>query len=333
MQNYYEKIRPYIIKLEIYKKKIGVITVVVLLFIFSFYFYRVFIMPPTEFEARTVFIIEKGDSLYTVTNKLVSENYIRNAFVFRNIVILFGGERNIRAGEYFFSRKVNSISIALKIITADYGNKEIKVTIHEGLNRYEIAELLGKKLPEFSKEKFLALTDRDEGYLFPDTYYFRVQTRESTIISTMEENFISKTKDLRIMADKKGKEFSDIIIMASIIEDEATAIEDKKIISDILWSRIAIDMPLQVDATFKYLLNKKSSEITLSDLKIDSKYNTYKYKGLPEGPINSPGVHSISAALNPIKNDYLYFLTDATGKMHYSNNYQKFLADKKLYIR
>ena len=121
--------------------------------------------------------------------------------------------------------------------------------------------------------------------------------------------------------------------MASIIEKEANGEEDRAVISGILWKRIAQGMPMQVDAPFLFLLNKQSSELTIKDLAIDSPYNTYKYKGLPPGPINNPRLESIKAALNPQTSPYLYYLHDAKGGIHYASDFKGHQANITRYLK
>ena len=121
--------------------------------------------------------------------------------------------------------------------------------------------------------------------------------------------------------------------MASIIEKEARTMETRQIIAGILWKRLELGMPLQVDVSFKYINGKTTKNLTLADLKIDSPYNSYLYKGLPPTPISNPGLDAIKAAISPTKTDYLYFLSDRKGLMHYAKTYQQHLQNKELYLR
>jgi len=120
--------------------------------------------------------------------------------------------------------------------------------------------------------------------------------------------------------------------MASLLEEEARTLETRRMISGILWHRIDIDMPLQVDAVFPYILGKNTYEVTLEELKIDSPYNTYKYKGLPFGPISNPGLSSLSAAANPIENDNIFYLADVKGNTYYSKTFDEHKRKKSLYV-
>ena len=150
----------------------------------------------------------------------------------------------------------------------------------------------------------------------------------------MLENFNVKiTPELNAAVAESGRDFSDIVIMASLIEKEAGSRKDAEIISGILWKRIEIGMPLQVDAVFPYIIGKNTYEVTLQDLEVDSPYNTYKYPGLPIGPISNPGLVSIKAAINPQKTNYLYYLNDTNGVMHYATTFDEHKINKARHVR
>ena len=126
-------------------------------------------------------------------------------------------------------------------------------------------------------------------------------------------NFDKKlTPELRTQIQKQKKTIFEIITMASMIEKEVRSLNDKKIVSGILWKRISIGMPLQLDATINYITDKNDPGVAIKDTKIDSPYNTYKYKGLPKGPISNPGIDSTTAAIYPTQTKYWYYLTDGT---------------------
>lgn len=121
--------------------------------------------------------------------------------------------------------------------------------------------------------------------------------------------------------------------MASLLEEEARTTETRKMVSGILWKRLSAGMPLQVDAVFPYIIGKNTFEITLKDLEFDSPYNTYKYKGLPPGPISNPGKDSILAAIYPTKSDYWFYLSDKNGLMHYAITFDEHKINKAKYLK
>jgi UPF0755 protein len=196
------------------------------------------------------------------------------------------------------------------------------VRIQEGDPNFLIAEAFtkNKAFKNFSKERFLDLAKDSEGYLYPDTYSFSPYVTEETIIKTMKNNFYKKAGKLVDKIEKSNKSLDKILTMASLIEKEAgnTPMSIKKRVSGILWRRIEIGMPLQVDAVFSYIYQKHLPRTLYSHLKVDSPYNTYKNKGLPPTPIGNPSVSSIEAALYPTKTKDLFYITGKDGKFYYS---------------
>jgi len=120
--------------------------------------------------------------------------------------------------------------------------------------------------------------------------------------------------------------------MASLLEEEARALETRRIIAGILWNRIKLGMLLQVDAVFPYIIGKNTYEVTLDELQVDSPYNTYKYPGLPVGPISNPGLSAIKASVTPIESKYLFYLSDKAGRMYYAENFEKHKENRIMYL-
>ena len=172
-----------------------------------------------------------------------------------------------------------------------------------------------------------------EGYLFPDTYFFMPNTKASDVILTMRENFARQIVPYEEDIAKIGKPLNEIVIMASIVEDESNSLlPEKRIVSGILWKRLSLDMPLQVDAPFKYYNGKHSFNLTKDDLQEDHPYNTYVNKGLPPTAITNPGIESLRAAIAPTQTEYLYFLSDQHGNMHYARDFDGHKRNRELYI-
>ena len=147
------------------------------------------------------------------------------------------------------------------------------------------------------------------------------------MLSNFERKMIP---ELKSQMQEKGKSVFEIITMASMLEKEVRSLEDKKIVSGILWKRMEAGMPLQIDATVNYITDKSDPGVSIKDTKIDSPYNTYKYPGLPKGPISNPGMDSIIAALEPIKTSYWFYLSDGT--THFSKTLQEHAANKAKYL-
>jgi len=150
----------------------------------------------------------------------------------------------------------------------------------------------------------------------------------------MKENFVQKISP-GILAEigKQQKTLREIIIMASLLEEEVSAKEDRKIVSGILWKRLESDFPLQVDASLSYVTGKTSRELQKEDLELDSSYNTYLYRGLPVGPITNPGLETIEAAVYPTTSPYWFYLSDGEGKTHFSRTFAEHKEKKLKYLR
>lgn len=280
-------------------------------FILFFIFYFLFLAPPADFKPGSIKIIAEGENLRGLSRELKDEGYINSRLAFESFVIMYGGERHLIPGEYLFKTKLPVYELARRISFGKHGFEAIKVTIPEGLNREEIAALLEAKLPNFKKENFLDLTVGKEGYLFPDTYFFFPTVLEESVVETLENNFEKKIISIRPKIKEFGKSEKEIITMASIIEWEANGDQDRESIAGILWKRLAIGMPLQVDAWPE----------------------TYKEKGLPDHPISNPGLEAINAALHPKSTPYLYYLHAPDGSIHYARNFAEHKANKVKYLK
>ncbi len=301
--------------------------------IITFALYLSFWRTPSDFPVQSIVRVQSGESLEATTQKFTMLHMIRSPFVFRSLVILLGGEKKVTAGDYLFTSKESPLTLAWRIIEGRLGMDPVKVTIPEGLNVSEISGILSKNLIAFDVKTFETLATEKEGYLFPDTYFLPPTAVPLDVIGHMEENFIEKIKSIQKDIELYGKSEKDVVTMASILEGEAKDSESRRIVAGILWKRISIGMPLQVDATFKYINGKDSSNLTLDDLKIDSAYNTYTNKGLPPTPINNPGLDALLAAVTPIKTDYLYFLTGTDGKMYYAKTFEAHKVNKAKYLK
>lgn len=295
--------------------------------------YNRFFAAPEHFPTPYHLTIEPGQTLFSVSNELYADNVIRSPRVFEMFMLSMGNEKSISEGEYYFSEPMTVLEVSMRISGKQFGIDRERVTFPEGFTNINMADRLSATFPNFDRALFLDLTKDKQGYLFPDTYGFFPSLAPDLVVTTLARNFEKKIAPLSEGIAESGRSLEDIITMASIIEKEANGPEDRAIISGILWKRISIDMPLQVDAPFLFLLNKESKELTLKDLAIDSPYNTYKYKGLPPGPINNPGLESIKAAITPQSSPYLYYLHDSEGEIHYASSYQQHQANIKRYLK
>lgn len=290
-------------------------------------------IPPSSFPSGKIITVKEGSTLNDAALSLKQASLIKSVIAYKIYVVLLGGSKKIIAGDYLFSEPQTSLRIAGRMVRGDQGIHQIKVTILEGMATPDIGRLLQNKIPNFNYLEFMRLAKPNEGYLFPDTYFFYENVTTEGIVDIMRANFDKQIRKVSLAMNYSGRSASDIMKMASIVEKEAAKEEDRRIIAGILWKRMDNNYPLQVDAPFFYTLGKDSSKLTMSDLTSDSPYNLYTHKGLPPTPINNPGLDAIRATLNPIKTEYWFYLSDNRGVTHYAIDHQGHLANKDKYIQ
>lgn len=319
--------------MSIKKIFIYILSVIFIGILFFVFIYNQFIKPPKNFPESYSLSIQTGQNLIDISKTLYENNIIRSSRVFEILMISFGDEKKISQGEYLFSEPLSVFDVVFKIVGRNFGIDRERITFPEGFSNIEMSLRIQEKIPSFDTQKFLDMTEGDQGYLFPDTYLFFPSVSVEHVVETLKQNFKRKTSDLEDKVLASGKTWNEILTMASIIEKEAFGKNDRYIISGILWKRIEIGMPLQVDAPFIYLLGKESKDLTMKDLSMESPFNTYRNKGLPPSPINNPGIDAIGAALNPQKSEYLFYLHDTDGNIHYASNYKEHQENIKKYLR
>lgn len=289
--------------------------------------------PPANFPSGSIVIIAQGASASLVAKELADAHVIAQPMLLNFILRISGESDSIQAGAYRFQTPQNLFSIAYRIVTGAYGIPPSRITFVEGTTVREMALRVAETFSALSADNFLKIGKPYEGYLFPDTYLFVPNTDAESIVKTMRANFTAKTAALSGDINASGHSLSDIVVMASLIEKEARTSANRRIVAGILWDRLKLGMPLQVDAVFGYIYNRDTYSPSLADLKVVSPYNTYLHKGLPPGPINNPGLDAIEAVLHPTKTNYLYYLTDPDGVMHYATTYAQHQSNQRKYLR
>jgi len=293
--------------------------------------YTVAFSPPKNFSDSIV-IISKGTSVSRVAQQLSDAHVVSHPTILRYMLRAFGESGSVQSGAYHFKKPENIFVVIRRIVTGAYDLNPVRITFTEGMTVRDIATRITETLPSISAKDFMALASPYEGYLFPDTYFFSLSSDANSIITVMRANFDKKIKTISSDVDASGHSLSDIVTLASIIEKEVRTPENKRIVAGILWSRLAIGMPLQVDAVFGYIFKRDTYSPSFADLKVDSPYNTYTHKGLPPGPISNPGIESIKAVLHPTKTDYLYYLTGKDTLMHYATTFAGHQINRKKYL-
>jgi UPF0755 protein len=282
---------------------------------------------PRGFPTPSTVEFSKDESVNTLIQKLHDEEYINSPFVFKLFLKLSGRENKIPAGRYYFDKKLDVGSLAHRFVSGDFNQTKQRLTIPEGKTVMQIAQLVHEKFPQIEENSFISYAQKYEGYLFPDTYFFYSDVTKEEIVEKMRNNFTEKTDQVWGGLNLTDKQKSNIIILASLLEEEGKTSTDRKLIAGILLNRLRIGMPLQVDATINYIKGE-ATRVYFSELKIESDYNTYLNKGLPPGPISSPGLDSIRDALNPTPSKYLYYLTGADGVFYYAVTFDEHVRNR-----
>lgn len=292
---------------------------------------------------RIMFEIEKGESVKSVAARLEEKKLINSAWALYRYVKYNQLGDDIQAGRIIL-QKSYTIPEVVQYLTRGLGS-ELPVIIREGLTIKQIDEYLAKegimpagefetcaKTCEFdyaflsSKPKNQSL----EGYLFPDTYFLDPDNvTAKALIIRMLQNFENRTSGL---FGSNKHSIHEIITMASMIEKEERDNDEKPTVAGILWKRLANGMLLGVDATTRYVFDKWNEPLTQKDLDNSSPYNTRKSAGLPPGPIGSPSLSSIKAALNPKESDFWYYLHDNMGQIRYAKTLEEHNANKRNYL-
>lgn len=335
----------------------GVILLILFIIIYNIFFTKIDLSKSGKQD--DLFQINNGESVDYISKRLKDESVLTSATAFKIYMKIFSGSSYAQAGIYKFDSKDNLVSIANKIIKAKYAIPPVKITIPEGSDNREVAEIISKAfsgdinqkllVDDYSEKNILEKIGED-GYIFPETYMFLPNAPLQQVINTMRYKFYDSLKILFSEEAKElgiyslsAKEFKlkdyfnddnktinlnkrftvvsdigtttltikDVIIMASYLEGEANNEKDMKIVAGVLWTRLKLNYPLQIDAAT----------------------STYKNKGLTKYPINNPGLIAIKSAISPISTGAIYYITGRDGNMYYAKTYDEHLKNINKYLR
>ena len=290
-------------------------------------------------------VIYKNENAFDIGHRLDSLNLIDNYYSFVLAAKLLSMDRDLKPGYYKLGHIKNMKQLLMRLTIAD--RDYIKITIPEGWRINQIANILeDNNLIDANKFRLLCnnilfirslgfeTLNSLEGYLFPETYFLSEDQNEEEIIQMMITEFNKTVKKLNI-DNEFNFSIHDIVTFASIVQGEARLVDEMKIISSVFYNRINYNMHLDANATIQYIIPGKNRRLMNKDLEIDNPYNTYKYKGLPPGPINNPGLSAIKATLNPDKTNYIYFVKDIKGSGNhvFSTNIKDHEKAKRKYLR
>lgn len=304
--------------------------------------------------------IPLGSTSSSIADILEESGIIKDSRIFR-IYTKIKNESDFQAGNYTFTPAMTIDEIIESLKTGVLVKAPIdKVTIPEGKTIEEIAEIFAEK-HYFSKEDFIdRVNDEDyleelmetypsilsedilsedirtplEGYLFAATYDIFIENPNlDDIIEMMLDRTVEVVNENQKDIDKSDFSIHEILTFASLVEKEASSKDQRKGISSVFYNRLEEGMPLQTDPTVLYAMGEHKDKVLLKDLEIDSPYNTYQIKALPVGPISNFSVNSLKASLNPEESDYMYFLHDEDGGIHFAETHEEHIKHKEEYIQ
>lgn len=334
------------------KAKVGIlisfIMLIVIMVVSIGILYYSTIKKPFNLNEKTIYTIKENETLYSIIDDLNSKGILRNKIFLKTYVKMNKINSNIVAGDYDITKDTSFEQFIKDIVNGQQSTSLAKITIPEGSNINEIAEVLDKNgvisktdfinsvkeyvVPSFVKtntEKRYSL----EGYLFPDTYRFNKDVTGKEIIDIMLNRFKEILSQAESESNTKIDEnkIEEIVNIAAMIEKEAKVDEERSIISSVIDNRLKINMKLRIDATVLYAIGYHKDVVTLNDVKVESPFNTYYVNGLPIGPICSPGKSSLIAALNPKSTNYLFYFSKKDDTHFFTSDENIFESEKKKY--
>lgn len=326
--------------------------------------YFILLTPSSKSNKVITFTVKKGDGKEKIIDNLKDAKLIRSKYA-TIIYLVISGNKNLQAGTYELSRDMSTQDIIKSLNSGDVIKEfkpSVKVTLKEGVTLKEYLKLISdgtnidfdEAIKKVNDKAFLKGLIADywfltedilddniyyalEGYLFPETYEFYKETTIEQVIRRILNVTNEKLSPLKEEIKKSKYGVHEILTMASIIEKEANNSEDRKMVSQVIYKRLEINMSLGMDVTSYYGVQKSMKEKILDvDLKDENPYNTRvtTFIGLPVGPICNPSLDSINAVLEPANTDYVYFVADIlTGKVYFAKDYEGFNKLREKYMK
>ncbi len=290
-------------------------------------------------KSNTIVRIPRGANVDRIVRTLQDDGIIDNALAVKIYLKLSARTEKLKAGDYRFPSPISAMEVLKELESG--GTEHESITIIEGWNRFDIAEAMAKNasLKIGDQAKALALLNkvsliRDldpsaknlEGYLFPSTYYLQADTTAEDLVALMVAKFKSVyAKDILLKAKLARLTPREVVTIASVVETECKLKEERPLVASVIFNRLDTKMNLSMDSTIVYASKlagkwKGNGKVYKSDLALKSPYNTRLYKGLPPGPVASPGLEALLAAVEPAKTNYIYYVRDpdrADGKHNF----------------
>ena len=324
------------------KQKVLLLSVI-LIPVLLIYILNYFSNPSHENNGKIIIEIPRGSALSQIADSLKSKNLIADKDLFIFWSKSLGYEKKLKAGHFTIPRGLNEFQLA-KYLTVVKENT-ISIRLLEGWDLEKISEAIAKKVNSSTKEILERCTDSTyisqfdlnvpslEGYLLPNTYYFSKGEKAENVIKHLVNNTLQLFE-----SDSVKKALIDlnltrhqVLTLASVVEGEAILDLERPIVSSLYHNRLKKGMKLQADPTIQYIIEGPPRRLLIRDLEINSPYNTYRYKGLPPGPINNPGKLSIMAAIFPAKTNYIYMVAVGDGSHAFSKTFNEHIKAKKAF--
>lgn len=278
-------------------------------------------------------IIPEGATVSQIAQILEKEALIKSPLAFKIHVITSGLSQKLQAGHFSLAPTLTAAQIAQALTR---GALDVWVTIPEGWRIEEISERLEAKIG-LKKEEFSAAAQ--EGYMFPDTYLIPKKATATEVVKLMKDNFERRFTPLRASLSRTTLKESQVVVLASLVERETKFAQDRPKVAGVILKRLSLGIPLEIDATVQYALGYSQEEktwwrknLTEADLKTNSPYNTRKFAGLPPKPIANPGLASLESVISPLETDYLYYLSDHEGRIHYAKTLDEHIQNINRYL-
>ncbi len=320
----------------------GLSLVVFAMAVAAFVAYQHIIRPGTP--GRTItFTVPEGATGQEIGSILQQQGLIEHRGMFRLALRLEDAPGSIRHGIYEIPKGYSTQQILHKMYEGPKYHlhlNQVRVTIPEGLSLQQMAGLFDNadaflqaaSNPAYTRQLGLDV-DTLEGFLMPDTYFFSDIPSEAEVVERMFQQFLLVLDELsQELPASQEIDTHLLVTVASLVERESRVAEERPLVAAVIYNRLENNMPLQMDSTLQYALNKYGQRMLDVDKEVESPYNTYMYRGLPPGPIASPSRSSMEAVLNPANVDYLYFVSNADGQTHtFSSNYDEHLRAVQRY--
>lgn len=302
------------------------------------YFGWHYLVIPALYSERVIFEVKRGEPLEAVLHRLHERDLLDHPTLDAWILRILGKDRELKAGRYLLIRGLpDYYTLRTLLRGSELGTR---VTIPEGSTLRDIARILAQRIgvdsgaflrvardTAFVRKLFEEydlpgpLPPSLEGFLFPETYFLPQGADPEIAAEILFRRFVRQVRPLLPRMDSLGISLKDAVTLASIVEAEAQWRREMPIIASVYWNRLKRGMKLEADPTVLYALGRHKNRVTYRDLQVDSPYNTYRVKGLPPGPICSPGLHALRAVLYPAETPYLYFVARPDGTHHFSRTY------------